>query len=92
VSAIAFAVPSIIIKVFLTRNKFILKFIGLILTFMIFAVLYYIVLVSAALMGIDEANKWSFTYLTSFTIDMFLVASLVAIIKSRIMLFVLSAN
>ena len=81
-SSILFMIPSAILKALLGGKSKMLKILGSLFTLAIFAFYGYIVLVSAALMGLDEANAWAFVYLNSTLTDIFVTSSILAIIKS----------
>ena len=66
-------VPLEILKALLSSKYKIVNGIGIFLS--IGAVVYCVILLftSAALMGIEESNKWSVAYILSFLLDTFII-------------------
>lgn len=67
-SAVVSNIPLILIELFLISNYQILKLLGVILFISGFLISIYISIVSAALMGQEKSNEWTYSYFSSYFI------------------------
>ena len=79
----------VIIQTILSKKKIIMKIIGIVLTISLYGFFYYIVLVFSALMEIDDANSWAFVYFNACLSDIFILQSVLAIVKSWLIFILL---
>jgi hypothetical protein len=80
ISSIIISLPLKIIEKLFTIDNICTKFLGYLLFSSILLVCFYVSFTIAALVGIDKANEWAFNYLTSFSLDFFILNPLLGYI------------
>ena len=73
VIAMVITIPSQIVFATLRSRLCILKFMGVTLSLGLVLVFYYVIITTAALMGVDESNQWTVSYLSVYCMDQFMV-------------------
>lgn len=85
VVSVCAGVPIILLTVLLSNKKKPVRMVGFFLYICVFLLSFYIMLVNAAQMGVDESNKWTYSYLISFLVDTFPAQIFAGFIKLNIL-------
>lgn len=65
------AIPVAILTELFSHKNIIVKIIGYVIYLLIFLLSFYIMIVNAAIMGVEESNSWAYSYFISFIVDTF---------------------
>ncbi len=76
------AIPIALLKILLKSGK--LAILGVLVVILLFALCFYMIMVNAALMGLDKSNDWTFSYVTSWLIDTFSIETLISFFRLKL--------
>lgn len=84
ISTVLINIPVKILNYLFSSKLTFLKINGIFLYVATFFVSFYIMLVNAAIMGVDESNNWTYSYTISFLTDTFIIEIIGGFVKLNI--------